>query len=174
MCHFCRGLLWAVPPAHRDPNRYTAAPGAVPPRSSDQPIFYLADEGARPFQGRTTAPPRYVDLTAEDDPRGHDDEIFWEALSEPGDILLVKIGALYIRRRNLRRPQPKSRPRENFRLARRGIKSAPAARRPKRPRMRLFVQPSGILIALLGAAPLDEDPIEEPSPPGRDPIEDFS
>ena len=65
-------------------------------------------------------------------------------LSEPGDILLAKLGALYVRRRNLRRPQPRSRPRENLRLAWRGIKPAPAARRPKRPRMRLFVQPSGI------------------------------
>ena len=140
MCHFCRGLLWAVPPAHRDPNRYTAAPGAVPPRSSDQPIFYLAEEGARPFQGRTNAPPRYVDLTADDDPRGHDDEIFWEATQRAGGHFA----------RETRSPlHPKAKPpptpaqiaaqtRRNSRLARRGTKPAPVARRPKRPLMRPF------------------------------------
>ena len=74
MCHFCRGLLWAVPPAHRDPHRYTAAPGIVPPRSSDQPIF----------TSLARAPPRHIDLTAEDDPRGYDDEIFWEATQRAG------------------------------------------------------------------------------------------
>ena len=63
-------------------------------------------------------------------------------LSEPGDNLLAKLGALYIRRRNLRRPRPRSRPRPNgnSRLARRGIKPAPVAQKPKRLRTRPFVQ----------------------------------
>ncbi|CAE7347866.1 tetA, partial [Symbiodinium necroappetens] len=55
MCHFCRGQLWAVPPAHRDPARYAPAAGADPPRGYDDPVFYVASEGARPFQGRTAA-----------------------------------------------------------------------------------------------------------------------
>ena len=86
MCHFCRGLLWACPPAHRDPARYAPDARAVPSRNYDQPIFYLAEEGAQPFQGRTTAAPRHVDLTAEDDPRGYDDMLFWEATERAGGL----------------------------------------------------------------------------------------
>ena len=84
MCHFCRGQLWAVPPAHRDPDRYAPADRAGPSRHHDPPISYLAEEGTQPFQGRTTATPGHVDLIAEDGPRGYDDNLVWEATQRAG------------------------------------------------------------------------------------------
>ena len=172
MCHFCRGQLWAVPPAHRDPNRYAAAPGAVPPRSYDQPIFYLAEEGARPSDYCTS---RYVDLTAEDDPRGHDDEIFWEATQRAGGQTA----------RDARTHLPKAKPpptpaqiaaqtRREFLARAAGYQAGSGRPKAKAAPDAAFRAAERELVALLGAAPLDDDPIEEPSPPARDPIEDFS
>ena len=134
MCHFCRGLLWAVPPAHRDPDRYTAVPGGFPSEA-------LTSRSLPRWRRRLPALSISLLRTILADMMMRSSG---KLLSEPGDILLAKLGALYFPKRNLRRPQPRSRPTENFRLAWRGIRPAPAARRPKRPQMRLFAQPSGI------------------------------
>ena len=143
MCHFCRGQLWAVPPAHRDPARYAPAAGADPPRGYDDPVFYVASEGARPFQGRTAADraaqrPRTMPK-AKPPPT--------PAMIAGTRTILSLAGAGY--QAGPRRPKAKAAPDAAFRAAERE------------------------LIALLGAAPLDDDPIEEPSPSVPDPIEDF-
>ncbi|OLP89578.1 hypothetical protein AK812_SmicGene28942 [Symbiodinium microadriaticum] len=173
MCHFCRGQLWACPPAHRDPARYAPDARAVPSRNYDQPIFYLAEEGAQPFQGRTTAAPRYVDLTAEDDPRGYDDMLFWEATERAGGLAAPKFGPS-------RHPKAKPPPtpaqiaayNSNNVVARRAGYSAGSGRPKAKPAPdAAFRAAERDLVRLLGAAPLDDDPIEEASPPGRDPIE---
>ena len=176
MCHFCRGLLWACPPAHRDPARYAPDAGAVPSRNYDQPIFYLAEEGAQPFQGRTTTAPRHVALTAEDDPRGYDDMLFWEATERAGGLAAPH---------SARSQHPKAKPpptpaqiaayNSNNAVARRAGYSAGSGRpKAKAAPDAAFRAAERDLVNLLGAAPLDDDPIEEASPPGRDPIEDFS
>ena len=164
MCHFCRGLLWAVPPAHRDPNRYTAVPGGVPLRSSDQPIF----------ASLAKAPPSYIDLTAEDDPRGRDDEIFWEATQRAGGQFA----------REARTPlHPKATPpptpaqiaaQREFSARHAGYQAGSGRPKAKAAPDAAFRAAERELVALLGAAPLDDDPIEEPSPSVRDEIEDFS
>ena len=163
MCHFCRGLLWAAPPAHRDPDRYTAVPKGVPLRSSDQPIF----------TSLAKARPSYIDLTAEDDPRGHDDEIFWEATQRAG-------GRLARETRSPLLPKAKPPPTPAQIAAQREFSARVAGYQAGSGRPKAKAAPDAAfraaerdLIALLGGAPLD-DPIEEPSPPARDPIEDFS
>ena len=176
MCHFCRGQLWAVPPAHRDQDRYAPAAGAIPSRSYDQPIFYLAEEGAQPFQGRTAAAPRYVDLTAEDDPRGYDDMFFWEATQRAGGHAAPDPG---------RSRHPKAKPpptpaqiaahnSNNVGARRAGYQAGSGRPKAKAAPDAAFRAAERELVALLGAAPLDDDPIEEPSPSVRDEIEDFS
>ena len=164
MCHFCRGQLWACPPAHRDPARYAPDAGAVPSRNYDQPIFYLAEEGAQPFQGRTTAAPRHVDLTAEDDPRGYDDMLFWEATQRAGGRAAPKFGRSW---------HPKAKPpptpaqiaayNSNNVVARPAGYSAGSGRpKAKAAPDAAFRAAEQDLVRLLGAAPLDDDPIEDP------------
>ena len=111
MCHFCRGQLWAVPPAHRDPDRYAPAAGAVPSRSYDQPIFYLAEEGAQPFQigplplpGTSISLLRTILAVTTTCSSGR-------LLKEPEAMLLRILAALGIRKPSRRRPQLRSRPR---------------------------------------------------------------
>ncbi|OLQ04849.1 hypothetical protein AK812_SmicGene12100 [Symbiodinium microadriaticum] len=118
---------------------------------------------------------RYVDLTAEDDPRGYDDAIFWETTQRAGGNAA----------RDAARPRnPKAKPpptpaqiadRNSNNTGARGAGYQASSRRPK-PKAApdaAFRTAERELIALLGAAPLDDDPIEEPSPSAQDPIEDF-
>ena len=124
----------------------------------------------------TNVPPRYVDLTAEDDPRGHDDEIFWEATHRAGGLFA----------RETRSPlHPKAKPpptpaqiaaqtRREFSARAAGYQAGSGRPKAKAAPDAAFRAAERDLIALLGAAPLDDDPIEEPSPSVRDEIEDFS
>ena len=176
MCHFCRGQLWVVPPAHRDPARYAPAGGAGPSRHHDQPIFYLAEEGAQPFQGRLPAAPRYVDLTAEDDPRSYDDDLFWEATHRAGNRNAPALGRPQVPQA---KPPPTPAQFAAYNSNNVGARRAAYTTGSGRPKAKVapdaaFRAAERELVQLLGAAPLDADPIEEPSPPGRDPIEDFS
>ena len=170
MCHFCRGQLWACPPAHRDPARYAPDARAVPSRNYDQPIFYLAEEGAQPFQGRTTAAPRYVDLTAEDDPRGYDDMLFWEATERAGGLAAPKFGPS-------RHPKAKPPPtpaqiaayNPNNVVARRAGYSAGSGRLKRNQLQMLpFARPSGTLFVCLEQ--LLSMTIPSRKPPPRDEI----
>ncbi|OLP80229.1 hypothetical protein AK812_SmicGene39386 [Symbiodinium microadriaticum] len=118
----------------------------------------------------------YVDLTAEDDPRGHDDEIFWEATHRAGGLFA----------RETRSPlHPKAKPpptpaqiaaqtRREFSARAAGYQAGSGRPKAKAAPDAAFRAAERDLIALLGAAPLDDDPIEEPSPSVRDEIEDFS
>ena len=176
MCHFCRGQLWAVPPAHRDPNRYAPAGKAPPSQNYDQPIFYRAAEGAQPFQGRTTQAPRYVDLTAEDDPRGYDDMFFWEATQRAGGVAAPHPGRS---RHPKAKPPPTPAQIAAYNANNVGARRAAYPVGSGRPKAKAapdaaFRAAERDLADLLGAAPLDDDPIEEPSPSVRDEIEDFS
>ena len=59
MCHFCRGIPWVMPPAHRDRNRHLPAREGPPP-PMDGPIYYLAPEGGQPHQGQLVRAPIVV------------------------------------------------------------------------------------------------------------------
>ncbi|CAE7943450.1 unnamed protein product [Symbiodinium sp. KB8] len=117
----------------------------------------------------------YVDLTAEDDPRSYDDAIFWEATQRAGGNAA----------RDAARPRnPKAKPpptpaqiaaQNSNNTGARGAGYQASSRRPK-PKAApdaAFRAAERELIALLGAAPLDDDLVEEPSPSAQDPIEDF-
>ena len=150
--------------------------GLFPPEAMISQSFYLAEDGAQPFQGRTTAAPKYVDLTAEDDPRGYDDMFFWEATQRAGGLAAPDPG---------RSRHPKAKPPPTPAQIAAYNSNNVGARRAGYPagsgRFKAKVAPDAAfraaereLVALLGAAPLDDDPIEEPSPSVRDEIEDFS
>ena len=99
---------------------------------------------------------------------------FGKLLSEPGDISLAKTrGPLLPKAKPPPTPAQIAAQREfSARVA--GYQAGSGRPKAKAAPDAAFRAAERDLIALLGGAPLDDDPIEEPSPPGRDPIEDFS
>ena len=140
MCHFCRGIPWVTPLAHRDRDRHQPAGLAGrldPPVSPDQPIYYLVPEGtdARPHHGVLGAPLRGPYAGRPLDPRP----------PTPGSRTLptpkapptaAQIAGYNSNNQGARRAKAKATPDAAYRAAERE------------------------LIDLLGADPLDDDPID--------------
>ena len=108
-----------------------------------------------------------------DDPRGQDDEIFWEATQRAGGHLPRDTrGPLFPKAKPPPTPAQIAAYRE-FSARAAGYQAGSGRPKAKAAPDAAFRAAERDLIALLGGAPLD-DPIEEPSPPDMDPIEDFS
>ena len=108
MCHFCRGQLWAVPPAHRDQTRYAPDAGLPPGVTTSRSFIWPRREPGRSKVGLLQLPGTSISL-----PRmilaAMTMRSSGRLLSEPAEMPLAMPRALGIRRPSLRRPRPRSR-----------------------------------------------------------------
>ena len=146
MCHFCRGQLWACPPAHRDPARYAPDAGAVPSRSFTwlKKELSLSKVEPQPLLDRSISLPRTILAVTTTCSSGR-------LLKEPEVWLLQLSVARGIRKPSRRRLQLRSRPttRTMLRLAMLAIRLVRAVLKRRSLQMLPFARPSGTLSVCL-------------------------